>query len=106
MMSSNAQIATQKWDKVTSGMVEKLDSEQLRSTYSDSEWNEISAKMYHVVTHLDMLVAQRDCGITAEEFEAAINLHRKVISPLAIRVFRPEEVMFLPVRRFLLRLNE
>ena len=29
-----------------------------------------------------------------EEFEVVINLHRKMISPLAIRAFRLEEVMF------------
>ena len=107
MMSSNGQIAMQKWDKVTSGLVENLDSEQLRSAFSDSEWNAISARMYHAVAHLDMLIAKKDYGIMAEEeFEAAINLHRKIISPLAIRAFRLEEVMLLPVRRFLLPLKE
>ena len=103
MMSSNGQIAIQKWDKVTSRLAENLDSEQLRNAFSDSEWNAISARMYHAVAHLDMLIAKKDYGIMAEEeFEAAINLHRKMISPLAIRAFHLEDVMLLPVRRFLL----
>ena len=51
MMSSNGQIAMQKWDKVTSGVVENADSDELRGAFSDSEWNAISARMYHAVAH-------------------------------------------------------
>tara|TARA_X000000950_G_scaffold125353_1_gene156855 strand:+ start:465 stop:800 length:336 start_codon:yes stop_codon:yes gene_type:complete len=101
MMSSNGQIAMQKWDRVTSERVRDFGPEQLRSAFSESKWNTISARMYHAVAHLDMLIAKMDYGITAdEEFETAINLHREIISPLAIRVFSLEGVMSLPAKNF------